>query len=198
MERSAEIYHNDRLRLFHFLPVFLAALCFVGAVTGTIVFARAYTDVDVEAFIDSQRSLPVDFAGYFIYGLLEELPFFAFLLFSAMLVPGWIIAPAALLIGGLKLGTSICCLYSGCGLWGVLYALPVIAAPALCVLISLAILCHGSMLLSMWLFRSVFHPAGSSGVVCRLIIKIPLCAAINLAAAAFAAWMRTIMYSFIS
>ena len=183
---------------FSYLPVFLAALCLAGAVTGTVVFSRSYTDADVAAYIDAQRAMPVDFGGYFVRFLLAEVPYFAGLLFAAIFVPGWLIAPVSLLMGGLNLGTSVCCLYSGCGLWGVLYALTVVAVPAICVMISRAILCHGSMLLSMQLLRALIRRDNAGSVVGKLIIKIPLCAAVDLFAAAFAAFMRTIMYRFIS
>ena len=183
---------------FDFLPVFLAGISLVGAVTGTFVFARSYTDADVAGFVALQRELPVDFAEYFVRGIFEELPFFGGLLVLALLAPGWLFAPAVLFTGGLRIGTAVCCLYSGCGIWGALYALAVIAAPALCVQISRVILCHGSMLLSMQLFRSAFYTGSAGSVAGKLIIRIPLCAAIELFAAATAALARTFMYRFIS
>jgi len=54
-----------------------ALLCLAGAVTGTVVFARSYTDADVTAFVLSQRGLPIAFGGYFLYGLLGAVPYFA-------------------------------------------------------------------------------------------------------------------------
>lgn len=198
MECAAERDLTCVRRGFDYLAVFLAVLCFVGAVTGTIVFSRSYSAEDIDGFIEMHRALPVTFVENLVYFLLSELPYFAGLIFLALFVPGFLAAPAALFIGGLRMGVSVCCLYSACGLWGVLYAVPVVAVPALCFMFSRALLCHGSMLLSMQLFRCVCRSGTGDSIVGKLIIKIPLCAAIDLFAAAFAAFMRTILFRFIS
>ena len=81
---------------------------------------------------------------------------------------------------------------------GGLYALAVLVIPWACMMISRVILCHDSMLLSLRLLRSLFGYSGDGSALRKLMIKIPLCAAIDLFAAALAALMRTLMYSIIS
>ena len=60
MECVAEREVIRSRRAIDLLTVFLTALFFAGAFTGTVVFSRSYSDGDVAAFIDSQCALPVD------------------------------------------------------------------------------------------------------------------------------------------
>lgn len=177
--------------------LFCAMFCVAGAVTGTAVFSKTFSDTDIDAYIASQRLLPVDFTQAFTGMLMPELAFLFLILLLGCFSFGWLALAPLLVYGGLGVGTGVCCLCARFGLFGALYAVPVLVVPFLCVAASRCIAGRETFLMSRSLMRRMAGRDSGNGRLLKLIIKVPLCALLDVFACALAAVMRTILYKII-
>ncbi len=176
------------------IPV-CAAVSVIGAVTGTVVYSRAFSDADIQAYIDAQKALPADFDGYFAHAITGELVFQAAAIILGLFALGWIFVLPLVFYGGLGVGTSVCCLCQQLSWFGAVYAFALIVVPFLCFVIARSVLYGAAMELSYGMFVNAAGSRRSAGKrLLSMAIKIPLCGVIDIFAAALAAFLRTVLH----
>jgi len=179
------------------IPV-CAAVSIIGAVTGTIVYSKALSDADIQAYIDAQKTLPTDFDGYFAHTIIYELIFQAAAIILGLFALGWIFVLPLVFYGGLGVGTSVCCLCQQLSWFGAVYSFAQIVVPFLCFVIARSVLYGAAMELSYGMF---INAAGSRRSAKKrllsMAIKIPLCGVIDIFAAALAAILRTVLHTIV-
>lgn len=197
MEVSAERIIQEKKRIDLMIPL-CAVISLMGAITGTVVYSRAFSDSDVQAYISAQQLLPRDFGGYFMRVLVSELILQAAIVLLGMFVAGWVFVLPVVFYGGLGAGVSVCCVCQHSGWFGAVYAFAVIVVPFLCFIAARSLLCGSSMALShgMFMFSMGKHRSGGRHLL-SMAIKIPLCGVIDIIAAALAAFFRTVLHPII-
>ena len=182
----------------HFVFLLCVMLCAAGALTGTAVFSKSFSDVDIDAYISAQHVLPQGFGELFLCLLKSEILLLFLICLLGLFSFGWLLLPPVLIYSGLGAGTGVCCLYSRFGLFGLLYAVPVIIIPFLCTVISRSIAGREAICLSCSLMRSMSGRVSGRGRLLKVIIKVPLCMGIDIFSCALSAVMRTILFRCIS
>lgn len=175
-----------------------AALCLLGAVTGTVVFSRTFSDADIAAYIDAQRLLPTTFSEAFLLQLWKEMLVFAVEIVAAGFVLGWCVLPGVLFFRGLGVGVGVCCLCAGCELFGALYALAAIVLPTAIAFVAHTLLCRDSLRISFGIFFALFGKNKFGENIKGILVRIPLCAAVLVFSAALSAVLRINLHTIIS
>ncbi len=173
----------------HLWPI-CAALCLLGALTGTVIFARAYSEADIAAFAETQTALPPDFLKGFASFLRRELIFLVLVVLMSCFVFGWLALPMLLVYRGLGVGIGVCCLFDACGWLGALYGFAVLVLPTAVALAAHTLVSRDALIASFGIFQFWAGRNALPRGITRLLAKIPLSVAVMVCAASLSAAVR--------
>jgi|GEM_PF-6206799 len=194
MEKSREENIGIKISSVTFLSFLVSAS---GAVTGTIVFGRSFSEADIQSYLFAQRDIQLPFFEIFSGILIREFVFQGLCLLAGLFSFGWIFLFPLLIFGGLGTGIGVCCFCQELGWFGALYSFLVICVPFLCFSVSRSIICGELMKMSCGMFLCAAGRNSSGNHLKKLAIIIPLCGAIDILAAALAALMRMTLHPII-